>query len=147
MKKDIILIIFSSLVGVLLSFFMFKQYDNNEIILTNTNTSKYYFVELGSFSSYDNMISSNNKLNEYIYSYDNNIYYVYGCITKNKKNLEKIEGYFKDIEYITYIKEFNISNTFLDTKIEEIDKQLETVEDNDSIKKYCKQTLLLYKEG
>ena len=147
MKKDIILVIFSSLIGVLLSYFMFRQYDTNDIILTNTNTSKYYFVELGSYASYDSMISSNNKLSEYIYNYNNNVYYVYGCITKNKQNISKIEGYYKDLEYITYIKEFNISNHSLDTQIEEIDNKLIQVDNNEEISNLCKQTLLIYKEG
>lgn len=148
MKKNLILTVFSIIVGILLSIFMFNQYgDKNELMIASTNTTKYYFVQLGAYSSYDSMMNNTNKLYEFIYTNDNELYYVFGCITKDKDNVGKIEGFFKDNGYITYIKEFNLSNRTLDTEVNNIDLLLSNTDDKNSIKELCKQTLILYKEG
>ena len=148
MKKNIILVFLSIIVGVFLSLFMFKQYDKNtNYVFASSNALKYFFIGLGTYSSYDNMINNTNQLDEFIYTKENDLYHVFGCITKNKENLDKIEGYFKDKGYITYIREFNLSNRSLNTEVTSTDLLLDNIEKIDSIKELCKQTLKTYKEG
>lgn len=127
---------------------MFNQYNIQEPIhLASNNSSKFYFIQLGAYSSYDSMITNTNKLESYIYLQNDNLYYVFGCITKNKNNLDKIEGYFKDNGYTTYRKEFNLSKESLEEEINKIDLILNETNDQSSIKKLCIKGLELYKEG
>lgn len=148
MKKTIILIILTTLLSLFISYIVFKQYKQDDnIIFTSNNTTKYYFLSIGSYNSYDDMIKNTNKLYEYIYNQDNNIYYVYICLTKDKTNLSKIEGIYKDNEYITSIREYNLSNKELDRSITSIDLLLNNTSDPSAIKELCKDGIQLYKEG
>lgn len=148
MKKNLILIIFSIITGVILSKLMFSQYDDvGGLKLVNNNATTYYFVQLGAYSSYDSMMNNTNKLYEFIYNEEDNLFYVFGCITKDENNTSKIQDYYKNIGYDSYIKEFNIANDYLEQEITNIDMLLANTEENNSIKELCKQSILVYKEG
>lgn len=148
MKKTIILIILSSLIGILLSYILFIQYKKDDnLLFVNTNTTKYYFISIGSYDSYETMIKNTKLLYEYIYNKEDNNYYVYSCLTKDKTNIPKIEGIYKDKGYIISIREYNLSNVELDRNITSLDLLINNTDDTNSIKELCKETLLLYKEG
>lgn len=147
MKKNIVLIILSIGVGYLLSKFMFSQYNSKEVIkLANNSGSEYYFTQLAVYSNYENMINNTSKLDSYIYLEEDSKFYVFTCITRNKDNLSKIEGYFVNSGYTTYSKVFNLTNKALDTDIDKIDLLMKETTDNESIKVLCKESLTKYKE-
>ena len=118
---------------------IFVGYLDDEVKVSNTS-NKYFFVQLGAFSTIDSM-KDNMKLSNYIYMNDNNLYYVFGCITKKSENLDKITSYFKNIGYNTYVKEFNISDELLSSSVDKTDSS------SDDISKICIDSIANYKEG
>lgn|SRR5574344_121980 len=146
MKKNIILVVLSIGVGYLLARFMFASYNVKNISVTSPDDD-FYFTQLGVFSSIDNMKTNTTKLTNYIYLEDSDLYYVFGCITRNIDNQTKIEKYFTDNGYSVYRKEYHLNNTNLKTNIEKFDLLLSATDDSASIKELCRQGLEIYKEG
>lgn len=136
------------LIGFLLSKFLLNQYQNRQTItpVFNNSGKKLYFIQYGVYSTEENMRNQAKNLNYYIYHYDNQYYYVFVGITSNVENVEKLKGYFKNLGYDTYVKEFFISNKEFLEIIEYYDLLLEKTSDNDTIKAVCRQVLEKYEE-
>lgn len=146
MKKTIIVVILAIGVGLLLSKLIFSQYDNANTITVSNNTSTFYFIQLGAYSTKEEMINNTTKLSNYIYLNEDNLYYVFTCITQSENNLTKIEGYYKDNGYTTYRKEFSLSDSTLKEEIDKVDTLMSSISDDDSIKELCKQSIKAYKK-
>ena len=77
---------------------------------TKAKTLKYaYFFQVGAYTNLDNVIKAGYKYNSYIYVKDNDKYYVFIAISKNK---EKLKEYYDNLGIKTYIKELEISDDF-----------------------------------
>ena len=144
MKKYFILTVISIVLGYLMAKLLFVGYKNSDVIHMSNTSNKYYFVQLGAFSTLESM-NENMKLSNYIYINDTNLYYVFGCITKNSENIDKINNHFKSIGYNTYVKEFNISDNDLSNSVDKTDLLISNT--NEGIDKLCRESILKYKEG
>lgn len=143
MKKMIVITILSIVVGFLLSKLVFSEFDTNVIALSK-NTTKYYFILVGSYNDYDTMTTNTSKLGNYIYLMDNNIYDVYTCITKDINNISKITKYYTDLGYNVNYKEYSLTDNELSNNIDIVDSLLNNTNE---VKEICKQSLNKYKEG
>ena len=141
MKKYIVLTIISLLLGYLMAKVIFIEYKNDSVIALSKPGEKYYFLQMGVYSSYESMVDNSSKLSKYIYTMDNGKYYVFTCISKKLENISKMEKYFNDSGYETYIKEFNL----LDDELSETINYVDTLDDD--IKKMCDLSISKYKEG
>lgn len=141
MKKYILTIIISLLVGVFLSNYVIKEYDS-DILSTFSEKKTLYLVQQGVYSSMDSMKENTSNLNEYIYSNIDNLYYVYVGITLDVENASKIQKIY-DME--TIIKTNVISDKELIEYIEKFDIVLKETNDKETIKEITKQVLKKYK--
>ena len=146
MKKYLLTIIISLLVGFLLSIFLLKQYDDFKGITVYKEGELLYFVEYGVFNDYDDMEKNTINLENYIYQINNNKYYVYIGITKNNEVLSKMINYYKSLGYDTKTKKFYITNNKFVSVIKNYDEVLLLTDDNVVMGEVISQGLNSYEE-
>lgn len=148
MKEKIIMpIIASVLVGFVMGKFMFNQYDNGVALASKlTEKESLYFIQQGVYSSIDSMKENTSSLPYYIYTEENNKYYVYIGITKDKDNLEKLKGYYQDKGYNIYIKTVEISNDAFLEIFNQYEQLLKSTTDKDAISAIMSSVLAKYEE-
>ncbi|MBQ9072354.1 MAG: SPOR domain-containing protein [Bacilli bacterium] len=146
MKKYLITLLLALTIGFFLANFFIKQYDDyNGIKVSNTGDTL-YFVQYGAFSSLESMEENTISLQNYVYSEDENLYYVYVGITSIKENAEKIVEFYKNNGYEAIIKEFEISNTNFLESLKTYDDVLKNTEDETAIASVINQVLMKYEE-
>lgn len=144
MKKYLLTIIISLVVGFLLSNLVLRKYDNYRGITVYKEGSMLYFIEYGVYDDYGEMEKNTINLENYIYQLDKNKYYVYIGITKSDEVLQKITGYFKELGYEIKTKEFYVTNDEFVKTIENNDKVLLLTNDNVVIGEVVSQGLTDY---
>ena len=142
MKKYIVTIIISLLVGFLLSNYMIKEYDSDILSVFNEKKTL-YLIQQGVYYSLESMKENTSNLNEYIYSNIDNLYYVYIGITLDIENTTKIQNAYKEMN--TIVKTNIISDKELIEYIEKFDIVLKETNDEKTIKEITKQVLKKYK--
>ena len=146
MKKYLLTIIVSLLVGFLLSFYMLKEYESVNIIPVFNVKETAYLVQQGVYSSMESMQENTSHLTDYIYSVIDNMYYVYIGISLESDNVEKIQEYYKNKDINTIIKTTTISDNDLINSLKQYDMVLKETSEEETIKEIIKQTLSKYKE-
>ena len=146
MKKYLLTIIISLLVGFLLSFYMLKEYESIDIIPVFNTKETAYLVQQGVYSSIESMQENTSHLTDYIYSVIDNMYYVYIGISLESDNVEKIQEYYKNKDINTIIKTTTISDNDLINSLKQYDMVLKETSEEETIKEIIKQTLSKYKE-
>ena len=146
MKKYLLTIIVSLLVGFLLSFYMLKEYESVNIIPVFNVKETAYLVQQGVYSSMESMQENTTNLSDYIYSVIDNMYYVYIGISLESDNVNKIQEYYKNKDINTIIKTTTISDTELLNSLRQYDMVLKETNEEETIKEIIKQTLSKYKE-
>ena len=146
MKKYLLTIIVSLLVGFLLSFYMLKEYESVNIIPVFNVKETAYLVQQGVYSSMESMQKNTSHLTDYIYSVIDNMYYVYIGISLESDNVNKIQEYYKSKDIKTIIKTTTISDNDLINSLRQYDMVLKETNEEETIKEIIKQTLSKYKE-
>lgn len=147
MKKYIGPIISALLVGFLLAKFTIDQYDKKESLKTVFSSYEtLYFIQQGVYSSKESMEKNMTDFAYYIYNLEDDKYYTYIGITKSSGNLEKLKGFFENMGYITYIKEFNVESDAFIEVLNQYDNLLSQTDDENTIKAICSQVLSKYEE-
>ena len=132
--KSIFPAILCILVGFFMSNFMFQQYDKTSSEKVSREKSNVYFFQIGVYSSLENMKESDK------------LYYAYVGMTKETNNLEKIEGYFKDLGYVIYRKERKVSNLAFQEVLMQYDLMLKETTDTKTIGSIMNQVISKYEE-
>ena len=136
-------------IGVCLGVFFFKQYNpkeqpsdpvSSEIETTVT------FLQLGVYSSEESMKDNMKGLSYYTYNVTDGKYYVFGGITKNQENLEKLKGYYKDLGYNSYAKDFTVKSAAFIEVLNQYDLMLKETTDQKTIGAICSQVIAKYEE-
>lgn len=127
--------------------FMFNQYDSYDGLKTVMTTGdKIYLIQQGVYSSNESMEKNTTAFEHYIYTFQDDKYYVYVGATKELENLEKLKGYYKELGYDIYVKETMTTNKeFLDI-LENYDAMLMQTTDKELINSICGQVLNKYGE-
>ena len=147
MKKYIVTILGSIVVGYFLASFLFKQYDYDDNIKTVfSSDTKVYLIQQGVYSSLESMKENMIGFNYYIYSYENYKYYTYIAITKSLENLEKLKGYYKSLGYSIYVKEIDINSSDYINILDQYDNLLSTTDKKETIDAIMMQVLSKYEE-
>lgn len=135
------------IVGLLLSKFIFNMYDASAKVETTFIKSKsVYFLQLGVYSTETNMKESTKNFPYYIYRHENNLYYVYVAITGNREVLSILKGYYKNLGYNLYEKEYRIENKEFLKILNEYDSLLLKLDDTNSYDTIIGNVLKKYKE-
>lgn len=148
MKKIIVPIFSCILVGFLFGKIMFNQYNSDNTIKTSVSdiNSLVYFIQVGAYSTIDNMKEAMKDTTNYVYMQKDNKYYAFVGMTKEKNNVDKLKKYFEEQKYSVYIKEIVIDNSsFLDV-LSQYDLLLNEAESNESISTIEKSVLAKYEE-
>ena len=86
------------------------------------------------------------KLKKYTYEKIGDKYYVYGCFTRNKDNINIIQKYFKTLGYEIFAKELNIQSEEFANLIDQYDYLLNAVTKEETIKSICAEVTKKYEE-
>ena len=146
MKKYLLTFLIALVIGFFLSNFFLKQYEDFDGIKVSNKGESLYFIQYGTFSSLEDLEENTINLQNYVYNKDDNLYYVYVGITKDKENALKIVNYFKDLGYETTIKEFGITNKDFLNEIVNYDEILKNTNDVTAISSIINQVLMKYEE-
>lgn len=148
MKKNLIPIILCIVAGISMGKVMFNQYDKDETkpVSANPVSSNLYFVQVGVYSTIDNMKNAMNSFDSYIYIEQDGKYYVYIGITSNEENLEKLKGYFESRSYNIYVKEITVENNAFLEILSQYDQLLKEADNDEAIEAVIKGVLAKYEE-
>lgn len=143
MKKYLLTIIISLLIGFLLSNFMLKQYDDAVAIMpTFKQEETLYLVQQGVYSSLTSMQENTKNIPYYVYTLDNNLYYVYIGMSLDMDNIEKIRKYYDNME--TIVKSKTITDESFINTLKMNDEVLKQTEDKEVIKETINNVLKKY---
>ena len=146
MKKYLLTIIASLLVGFLLSFYMLKEYEKTDIFPVFNESETAYLIQQGVYSSMESMQENTTHLTDYIYSVIDNMYYVYIGISLDSSNVDKIQEYYQSKDIDTIVKTTTLTDQEFIASLRQYDMVLNNTDDEDTIKEICKQVLSKYKE-
>lgn len=146
MKKYMLTFLIAIIIGFFLSNFFINQYNEYEGIKVSGIGEKLYFIQYGIFSNLDSMEENTISLQNYVYNQEDNMYYVYVGITKEKENADKIVKYYKNIGYDALVKEFEITNQEFLNLLVNYDSILKATEDETAISSVINQVLIEYEE-
>ena len=146
MKKYLLTVIVSLLIGFLLSFYMLKEYEKTDIFPVFNESETAYLIQQGVYSSMESMQENTTHLTDYIYSVIDNMYYVYVGISLDSSNINKIQEYYKNKDIETIIKTTTLNDSDFIETLRQYDLVLNGTDDEDTIREICKQVLSKYKE-
>lgn len=146
MKKYIKPLLLGIITGIFLFNLFLKQYTDYDGIKVSSTLTDVYLLQMGVYSSLENMEENTLKLQNYVYNKDGDLYYVYIGISKNKLAIEKIQKYYKDLGYDTIIKEFSISNKKFIKELENYDEIILNTNDSTALLEIINDTLISYEE-
>ena len=135
MKKIIVCLLFSGIIGILLGLYSFKLF-NKDVSVSSVNNV--YAIQVGAFDEISNANKLASKYGAVVVS-DSNKYRVYVAIVSDK--LSKVEKYFDDLGIPYYVRSISVSNSFYEF-LKEYEKNLDNnTEDTikDILKKYMEE--------
>ena len=101
-----------------------------------------YLIQVGAYSSYDNM-KANTLSNNYVYYEDDGLYKAIIGMTKNKNNIDKITATYSGDTLIT---EYYSDDKDLNEKIDSYDERINNTSTTDEVKSIILEMLRYYKE-
>lgn len=146
MKKYLFPVTLSLILGSIMAYILISGYDKADSITVSKNAQTVYYIQRGVYSTKENMKNNMEEFSHYIYNVEDNMYYTYIGITKNKKNAEKIKEYYKQKGYDTYIKEKITDNENFLTILGQYDELLSKTKEQETISVICNQVLSKYEE-
>lgn len=145
--KKLFPVIAAIIIGLCLAKFMFNQYTYGANIDTVFNNgTKVYFLQQGVYSSYESMQTSLSSFTYYIYSLNEDKYYVYVALTKSEENLQKLKDYYNSLGYSIYVKELSVNNSEFLNLLEQYDTLLNKTTEKSVIEAIIVQALAKYEE-
>lgn len=150
MKKNIEIIVVCIAVGFLMGQFMFHQYHQDEstapTVATKETETTLYFLQQGVYSSIESIEKNLTDFEYYTYTEQDGKYYVYVAIIQSEENLEKLKGFFKDMGYDIYVKQYTVSSTAFLEVLNQYEQLLKGTNDAKTIQAACTQILAKYEE-
>lgn len=146
MKKYLMTIMISLIIGFFLSYFFLKQYNDYNGIAVYNEGYEYYFLEYGTYKTKQELETNAINLENYVYRKDGELYYMYIGITKNKENAVKMQEYYRNKNYETEVKTFFISNKKFNEIIDNLDNILVNSNDEVVVNEIINQGLNKYEE-
>ncbi len=146
MKKYLFPVILSLCIGALLSYLIINSYNDIDSITVSKNAEEIYYLQRGVYSDKEAMEEGMKDFQHYIYNVEDNQYHTYIGISKNKKNIEKLAGFFQKKGYDIYIETKITDNEEFLVVLGQYDELLANTEDENAIGVICNQVLAKYEE-
>ena len=146
MKKYLLTFLIAIVIGFFLSNFFLRQYNDFNGIKVSGIGEELYFIQYGVFSNLESLEENTIELQNYVYTRQDNLYYVYVGITKIEENANKIVELYKSLGYDTIIKKFSITNKDFLELLVNYDEVLRSTNDNTAISSIISQVLTKYEE-
>ncbi len=146
MKKYFFPVFISLCIGISMAYFIIDQYESYDGITVSKQAENIYYIQKGVYSNKESMENNMKEFTSYIYKVDENMYYTYIGITTKKENAIKIQKYYKEKGYETYVKQKITDNREFINILVQYDSILSKTEDGESIKTICNQVLSKYEE-
>ncbi len=146
MKKYLFPVILSLCIGALLSYLIINSYNDIDSITVSKNAEEIYYLQRGVYSDKEAMEEGMKNFQHYIYNVEDNQYHTYIGISKNKKNIEKLAGFFQKKGYDIYIETKITDNEEFLVVLGQYDELLANTEDENAIGAICNQVLAKYEE-
>lgn len=137
MKNTIISVFICLILGLAMSFYLFRQYD----VPASIEVEKLTFLQIAVYSDMESL-NKNININQYIYSEEKDGIHVYVAITKN--NAELLKTFFEQKGYSVYLKEFTVSDESFIKEVENADLLLQQVTDEKSMLAIIREVLEKY---
>lgn len=110
MKKTIIVIFCSLVLGGVLAYFIFNKSIEKTFKGEDDNVTAF---QIGVYTNYDNALEASSSNNGIVIK-DNNLYRVYVTLLTNEEAINKISNYYDTLGLKYYKKEISVSNDFID---------------------------------
>ena len=146
MKKYLLTFLIAIVIGFFLSNFFLRQYNDFNGIKVSGIGEELYFIQYGVFSNLESLEENTIELQNYVYTRQDNLYYVYVGITKIEENANKIVELYKSLGYDTIIKKFSITNKDFLELLVNYDEVLKSTNDNTAVSSIISQVLTKYEE-
>ena len=146
MKKYLLTFLIAIVIGFFLSNFFLRQYNDFNGIKVSGIGEELYFIQYGVFSNLESLEENTIELQNYVYTKQDNLYYVYVGITSIEENAKKIVELYKSLGYDTIIKRFSITNKDFLELLVNYDEVLKSTSDNTAISSIINQVLTKYEE-
>ncbi len=140
MKKNIILVFSSVLLGILFTFFIL----NKENIYAKEEYTVYAFQK-GAYSTYDKAYQNINDTSAIIVN-ENNLYKVYCAIYKDMDLVNNMLEYYQNKNINIYLKQIKVSASFYQA-LEKYEELLKKITDNKNYEQINQSILNLYLES
>lgn len=108
-------------------------YENSSIKNVFNEKNTYYFLQEGVYSSKDIMDENTKDINNKVVIIEDDKYYVYLGITKDKDIANKIKKIYEDDGYQLYEKEMTINNKEFDANLNQFDLLIKNSTDKSDI--------------
>ncbi|MBP3800379.1 MAG: hypothetical protein ILA19_05305, partial [Bacilli bacterium] len=139
-KKFLISIIIVIILGILSAKSVYSLSDDIN------KKNMYYFLQLGVYENLDNLNEDTKNIDDKIVLKENNNFYVYVGISKDKNNLKKLSNMYKNLGYNLLIKTKAIVSEEFIANLEQFDKLLKQTNDLEELKKIMAVILSSYQE-
>lgn len=146
MLKKIEPFILCIVVGFIMGKFMFNQYDFSNAKTVFNDNNKLKFLEMGNYDTKEAMEQAVTSISYYIYTEKDNKFIVYVGITKDSDNLEKLQGYFKEIGYDISVEEIVVTNQEFLEAFNQYELMLKETSDSKAIETIENKILNMYEE-
>jgi len=142
-KKFLIYITIAILTGAILGNLFYRKYEEEQNLDNNYNS---YLLQLGVYSSNEEMIKELGNIEEYLVIEKDNKYYVYLGISSKKDNATKIQNAFLEQEIQVSIKKTVIDNIEFMSNLEQFDILLDSASTNEDIMSINEVIMSSYEE-
>ena len=144
MKKTMVLAVVFVVLGAICGNYLYEKAPESISVFWKDDT--YYFLQEGAYSSKKIMQENVKDLTNKLTTFEDNKYYVYVGITKNKKNALKIQKIYEDIGYQIYIKEVVLDNEEFANNVTQFDLLVNESESSEDVLTVEEVVLANYEE-
>ena len=146
MKKYLLPVSMSLILGISMAYFIIRQYETMPALAVSSEAETLYYIQRGVYQDIDTMNDNMKNFTNYIYNVEDNQYHSYIGITTNKENVSKIQHYYKEVGYETEVEERITDNKDFINILKQYDELLTKTDDSESVKVICNQVLAKYEE-
>ncbi len=144
MKKTMVLAVVFVVLGAICGNYLYEKAPESISVFWEDDT--YYFLQEGAYSSKKIMQENVKDLTNKLTTFEDNKYYVYVGITKNKKNALKIQKIYEDMGYQIYIKEVVLDNEEFANNVTQFDLLVNESESSEDVLTVEEVVLANYEE-
>lgn len=146
MKKYLLPVSISLILGISMAYFIIRQYETMPALAVSSEAESLYYIQRGVYQDMNTMSDNMKDFTNYIYNVEDNQYHSYIGITTSKNNASKIQNYYKEAGYETVIEERVTDNKDFINILRQYDELLSKTDDSESVKVICNQVLAKYEE-